>query len=99
MKPCVYIYIFMDTFVGGKTVENRRESLTRIQEDGCHWWVGLMKKEHNESFWVLGMLFLSPGFFFSLTEYLIYSFICMIYFKIQKLSSTNLGKLNRDGIR
>lgn len=25
---CVYIYIFMDTFVGGKTVENRRESLT-----------------------------------------------------------------------
>ena len=57
-----------------------------------------MKKKHNESFWVLGMLFLSPGFLFSLTEYLIYSFICMIYFTIQKLSSTNLGKLNRDGV-
>ena len=46
--------------------------------------------------------FLAQGFFFfffSLTEYLIYSFICMIYFTIQKLSSTNLGKLNRDGVR
>ena len=44
--------------------------------------------------WVFILLF-----FFQLTIYLIYSLVYTVYFIIQKLSSTNLGKLYSDGVR
>lgn len=38
-------------------------------------------------------------FFFQLTIYLIYSLVYTVFFIIQRLSSTNLGKLYSDGVR